>query len=104
MDSKKTKISDGLPTVSYRNLGTGRPSHKKRSRTPFGIWKEGSAGEAGKIVIDPRQTPYEMLDTLIHESLHEAQPEITEEGICRISRLLSKILWREGCRIKAEKE
>jgi hypothetical protein len=39
-----------------------------------------------------------MIDTLVHEILHEAQPEITEEGIERISNLISKTLWREGYR------
>lgn len=89
---------DDLPEVLYQNLGSGRPSHKKNARTPFGLWKAGRAGKAGKIICDPRQSDYELLDTLIHESLHEAQPEITEEGIVRISRLISRILWREGYR------
>lgn len=94
----KSDKSDGLPEVVYKNLGSSRPSHEKGARTPFGLWTKGRAGSPGKITVDPRQSAYEMLDTLVHESLHEAQPEITEEGIVRISRLISKILWREGYR------
>ncbi len=83
-----------LPKVIYVNLGKGRPKVGKNgmSRTPFGTW------DKGLIKIDPRQAPDEMLDTLIHEILHEAQPEITEEGIERISNLISDTLWREGYR------
>lgn len=96
MSTPKKDVS--LPEVVYKNLGSSRPSHKKNSRTPFGLWKMGRKGKAGKILCDPRQSEYELLDTLIHETLHEAQPEITEEGIERISRLLSRLLWREGFR------
>ena len=97
MAQKKTKNND-LPTLVYRRLGVGRPSHKKGARTPFGIWTQGKDGLAGRIEIDPRQSPYEMLDTICHEVMHEAQPEITEDGIERISRLLSRVLWQEGYR------
>lgn len=98
MASKNDGRQDDLPEVIYKNLGSSRPSHEKGARTPFGLWRKGRAGSSGKITVDPRQSPYEMLDTLVHESLHEAQPEITEEGIVRISRLISKVLWREGYR------
>lgn len=96
--ASKNERSDGLPEVVYKRLGSSRPSHEKGARTPFGLWKAGRAGFPGKITVDPRQSPYELMDTLIHESLHEAQPEITEEGIVRVSRLISKILWKEGYR------
>lgn len=85
---------DKLPKVVYVKLGSSRPKLQKngQSRTPFGEWSE------GMIKIDPRQEPFEMLDTIVHEILHEAQPEINEEGIERISNLISKVLWREGYR------
>ena len=98
MASSKTKKDKALPIITYKNLGSCRPAHKKGARTPFGIWNKGKPGEPGRIVIDPRQTRYELMDTIIHECLHEAQPEITEDGIVRISKLISRVLWKEGYR------
>jgi hypothetical protein len=92
---KLSKIKDEeLPKVVYTKLGSSRPKIRKcgTSKTPFGTWDKGC------IKIDPRQEPSEMMDTLVHEILHEAQPEITEEGIERIANLISDILWREGYR------
>ena len=92
---KLSKMKDDeLPKVVYTKLGSSRPKLRKcgTSKTPFGTWDKGC------IKIDPRQEPSEMIDTLVHEILHEAQPEITEEGIERISNLISKTLWREGYR------
>lgn len=89
----KKRNDSNLPKIVYTKLGKEIPTHKKDCKTPFGIW----CGN-GKIKIDPRQDAYEMLDTIIHESMHEAQPEINEEGIERISNLISAILWREGYR------
>lgn len=98
MASGNERKQPRLPKIVYEKLGSSRPSHKKGARTPFGIWKEGKGGLPGKIVVDPRQSDYEMMDTLVHEVLHEAQPEITEDGIVRVSRLISRVLWKEGYR------
>lgn len=84
-----------LPVVVYQKLGKAIPSHKQDCRTPFGKWVE---GDPCRILIDPRQDRREMLDTIIHEVLHEALKETTEEGVVRISALVSEILWREGYR------
>jgi hypothetical protein len=90
---KKEQPKSELPKVVYVKLGSSRPRYgNKPSRTPFGTW------DKGLIKIDPRQEPQEMLDTIVHEVLHEAQPEINEEGIERISNLISAVLWREGYR------
>jgi hypothetical protein len=90
---KKEQPKSELPKVVYGKLGSSRPRNgNKPSRTPFGTW------DKGLIKIDPRQEPQEMLDTIVHEVLHEAQPEINEEGIERISNLISAVLWREGYR------
>ena len=90
---KRKRKSEGLlPKIVYIKLGRNKPTHKNGCKTPFGVWID------GLIKVDPRQDAYEMLDTIIHEVLHEAQPEISEEGIERISNLLSATLWREGYR------
>jgi hypothetical protein len=50
------------------------------------------------IVIAPKQSPYETLDTFIHEPLHLLLPNFTEAQIATLSRDLSKILWSAGYR------
>jgi hypothetical protein len=50
------------------------------------------------IVIAPKQTPYETLDTFIHEGLHHILPDASEKDIHKYSRDLSKLLWSAGYR------
>jgi hypothetical protein len=38
------------------------------------------------------------LDTLIHEVLHLAKPDLTEEEVIRVSNILAKQVWRCGYR------
>ena len=89
----KDKPSE-LPKVIYTNLGRSRPKLEKNglSKTSFGTW------DKGVLKIDPRQEPKEMLDTIVHEILHEGLPELNEEGVERVSNLISEVLWREGYR------
>jgi hypothetical protein len=47
----------------------------------------------GKIEIDPRQTPKEYLNTLIHEMLHHEFPEFTEERVIQAADFLTEGLW-----------
>lgn len=52
------------------------------------------------IVIATKQSPYETLDTFIHEPLHLLLPDFPESRIAQLSRDLSKILWSAGYRRK----
>ena len=45
------------------------------------------------IEIDPRQTPSEYLDTLIHEKLHLIFPNWSEEKVTKTANELSVFLW-----------
>ncbi len=51
-----------------------------------------------KIEIDPRQSPKDYLDTLIHESLHENFPKAKEEKILNAGTSIANLLWRLGYR------
>lgn len=50
----------------------------------------------GEIEIDPRQSDFDYLDTLIHEYLHALLPTAVEEEIIRLSTQLSQALWNQG--------
>lgn len=39
-----------------------------------------------------------MLDTLIHEAMHAARPEIDEEAVATASRDIARLLWNLGYR------
>lgn len=45
------------------------------------------------IEIDPRQTPIQYLDTLIHEILHDCFPRASERKIRSASNIITKTLW-----------
>ena len=67
MGSKRKRSE--LPKVIYRKLGRTKPKIERYgySRTSYGEWVR------GKVYIDPRQDADEMLDTLVHELLHESR-------------------------------
>ncbi len=50
------------------------------------------------IEIDPRQKPYDWGDTLTHEAMHVAYPDMSEDEIARGSRIVWRTLWRAGVR------
>lgn len=50
------------------------------------------------IEIDPRLSARKYLYVLIHELLHHAQQELTEEGVIRVAKLVSKGVWQQGYR------
>jgi hypothetical protein len=50
------------------------------------------------VEIDPRQSSKEYLNTLVHELLHAACPEMTEEGVIRVANLVARHLWKQKYR------
>lgn len=50
------------------------------------------------VEIDPRQSEYERLDTLVHELFHISFPDYSEEQVIAVSRWFSRILWRQQYR------
>lgn len=50
------------------------------------------------IEIDPRQRPKHYLDTLIHEGLHVAFPEMSENQVKKAAKELRNIIWEHNYR------
>jgi hypothetical protein len=48
---------------------------------------------AKQITIDPNQVGIEMLDTIIHEYLHAALPDLSEDVVVEVATDLAKVLW-----------
>ena len=52
-----------------------------------------------RILIALNQTPQDLLDTVLHEGLHAAFPDLCEEAITETATDLAKVLYRLGCRV-----
>ena len=50
------------------------------------------------VEIVPRLSPKRELETLTHESLHLAFPEMSEKDVDRAGKVVSKVLWQENYR------
>lgn len=53
----------------------------------------------GLIEIDPRQHGRRLLETLIHEMIHQLFPQMGEEDVRRAGRWLALSLWAWGVRL-----
>jgi hypothetical protein len=87
--------------IIYRRLGKKAPSHSRPKKTPFGLWK-GDVNfrpVGGEIFIDPRQDEEEMLDTAVHELLHDAAPYLEEYAVEVYGSHISDALWKMGWRL-----
>lgn len=51
-----------------------------------------------ELEIDPRQSPKEYLDTLIHESLHLAHPDLDEPTVSDVATFIARVLWKQNYR------
>jgi hypothetical protein len=80
--------------ITFRRLGKDRPTHRSGCKTPFGVCWKGT----GRIHIDPRQSEEELLDTLVHELVHDVQPFLVEDAVDNIGIYISKALWKQGYR------
>jgi len=52
-----------------------------------------------RILIASNQTPIDQLDTVLHECLHAAFPDLDEEAITESSTDITKVLFQLGCRV-----
>jgi hypothetical protein len=58
----------------------------------------GTSDEKGLIELDPRLPEADRLTILVHEALHVAGPELTEEQVCRLGKAVGPIIWGQGYR------
>ena len=70
-----------------------RPLGKERA------WGQATTDPAHPVIeIDPRLSPRRELETLTHESLHLAFPEMSEKEVDRAGKVVSAVLWQENYR------
>jgi hypothetical protein len=82
MPRKKPKVK-----VIWRPLGKER------------AWGQATTDPAHPVIeIDPRLSPRRELETLAHESLHLAFPEMSEKEVDRAGKVVSSVLWQENYR------
>ena len=53
---------------------------------------------ARRIVVDPRRGQRARLDTLMHEALHIAAPEWSEDRVSEVAGMLCKVAWKDRYR------
>ena len=56
------------------------------------------------IQIDPRYCGRELLETIIHESLHACLWDLDEEAVTMTARDIARLLWRLGYRTEEDME
>lgn len=64
---------------------------------------EGKRGN--KIILDPKQTDNEYLDTALHELLHQLEPDWSEGKVSKYANFMSQVLVKLGYnkRLSADK-
>ena len=50
------------------------------------------------IHLDPRQPEHEMIDTVVHELVHDALPFLAEDAVEPVSTRIASAMWRAGYR------
>jgi len=65
----------------------------------YGEVEHGDSADTRIIRIRRGQSEQEMLDTIIHEALHAARPELDEDAVASTSNDLSRLLWKLGYRL-----
>ena len=82
------------PNFTFRPLGKERPSHRPGCKTEFGYCWKGY----GDIHVDPRQPEYEMIDTVVHELLHDTFTFLDEPTVEAAGTRIGAALWKLGYR------
>ena len=80
--------------VIFEELGDNPPT--TRNSTNFGELDINT----GVVSIDPRQPEDEMIDTMVHEFLHVACPNMPEDKVAAAATLIADNLWLQGYRRK----
>lgn len=56
--------------------------------------------EIKTLFIDPRLCPRDYMDTLIHETIHQCFPKLSENKVLNVATTIAHLLWRLGYRKK----
>jgi len=60
--------------------------------------KAGADDGSDLIEVDPRQSPREYMDTVVHEAIHIADPVMPERKVAALSRKISRVMWQQRFR------
>lgn len=55
--------------------------------------------EKGEIRVRPTLSSFETLETLLHEMLHAAHPDLDEKPVTETAHDIARVLWRLGYRM-----
>ena len=61
-------------------------------------WGQHEGGSPSVIELDSRLTTRRRLTVLVHESLHEADPDMPEWKVTRMAPKIAEILWTDNWR------
>ena len=91
-----------MPEIHPRTIQIRRKrwtlfSHEQSGRNTFGECDPVGAKKK-QISVKPNIAGVDALDTLIHEMLHAAMPDIAEEVVYQTASDLAKVLWDLGYR------
>lgn len=88
------------PKIVFKKLGVKPPTHSEANKTDFGLWEGPVVFNPvnGTIYIDPRQSEEEILDTMVHELLHDSMPFLDEQAVEAFANHISTALWKQGYR------
>ncbi len=64
----------------------------------YGEVEHGDTRATRIIRVRMKQGQQEMLDTVIHEAMHAARPELDEDAVATASRDIARLLWNLGYR------
>lgn len=91
-----------MPEIHPRTINIRRKrwtlfSHEQSGRNTFGECDPVNA-PSKQISVKPNVLGVAALDTLIHEMLHAAMPDITEDAIYETASDIARVLWALGYR------
>lgn len=85
-----------VPFLRPGDRSQARPLRVRERKLGKGVL--GYCHDDGMIEIDPRQTPQDFLDTLVHEILHHQFPDLSEDAVLRVAPVIARTLWAQGYR------
>jgi len=89
-----------LPTVIERRF-----SKREKAKGAHSDTKGKPPGKRPGIVwVDPRQTPRDYCETLIHETLHECCPYLEEYAVQAAGDMIERVLNRAGYQLVYQKD
>jgi len=88
--------------ITWQKLGKETVKNskgRKITKTVYGYTDDPTA-TCPEMIINPRTSESELLNTLIHESIHATNYKLDERVVTRMADDISSFLWKIGFRLK----